>query len=64
MSAETEFPTQEQELLDIWHAEQNYWKDERNVLIELEYLFTQQLITSSCTTSSACTAAEFRDNNA
>ena len=64
MSAETEFPTQEQELLDIWHAEQNYWKDERNVLIELEYLFTQPTYNKLLHTSSACTAAEFRDNNA
>ena len=40
MNTETEFPMQEQELMDIWHAEQDYWKDDRNV--ELEDLYNQE----------------------
>ena len=41
MNTETEFPMQKQELMDIWHAEQDYWKDDRNV--ELEDLYNQEL---------------------
>ena len=37
MNIETEFPMQEQELMDIWHAEQNYWKNDRNVELEDQY---------------------------
>ena len=35
MNIETEFPIQE--LMDIWHAEQNYWKNDRNVELEDQY---------------------------
>ena len=39
MNTETEFPMQEQELMDIWHAEQNYWKNDRNVELKISITY-------------------------